>query len=305
MPEEQKEELIGGKPEEGIEELKKKIGMAWFVLILAAIFSIITFIAAPIHISMLIFIIIYLPVIVYVLILKWIKRGLPAIIFSLSVWLNVVIIIIPVFAGLTALDLSNFSEEFQENPKIIALADDEIISAIQINDLSFDLNTAKNNIKALDKEELSTLNKEVSRNKVKDRIVFVIKEELFEDIRQVDISGTEIVLTKEQAMEIIRAGSSGGDTAKELGLRVSLFDDYGKSAGAFVFILLLEETLEKNGPEFFVRELKKENIMIYPERFSVNLLIKIIPENILSQAGFLPELPGGQTKVVNTLNGKP
>jgi len=305
MPEEQKEELIGGKPEEGIEDLKKKIGIAWFILILAAILSVITFIAAPIHISMLIFIIIYLPVIVYVLILKWIKRGLPAIIFSLSVWLNVVIIIIPIFAGLTALDLSNFSEEFQENPKIIALADDEIISAIQINDLSFDLSTAKNNIKALNKEELKTLNKEVSKNKVKDRIVFVVKEELFEGINQVDISGTEIMLTKEQAIEIIKADNSEGYATKELGLRASLFDDYEKSAGAFVFMLLLEETLEKNGPEFFVKELKKENIIIYPERFSVNLLIKIIPENIISQAGFLPELPGGQTKVVNALNEKP
>ena len=305
MPEEQKEELIGGKPEEGIEDLKKKIGIAWFILILAAILSVITFIAAPIHISMLIFIIIYLPVIVYVLILKWIKRGLPAIIFSLSVWLNVVIIIIPIFAGLTALDLSNFSEEFQENPKIIAFADDEIISAIQINDLSFDLSTAKNNIKVMNKEELNTLNKEVSRNKVKDRIVFVIKEELFEGIKQVDISGTEIMLTKEQAIEIIKADDSEGYATKELGLRASLFDDYEKSAGAFVFMLLLEETLEKNGPEFFVKELKKENIIIYPERFSVNLLIKIIPENIISQAGFLPELPGGQTKVVNALNEKP
>ncbi len=305
MPEEAKEELIGGKPEEGIEELRKKIGIAWFVLIIAAILSIVTFIAAPIHISMLLFIIIYLPAIVYVLIFKWLKKWLPAAVFSFSVWLNIVIIIIPVFAGLTALDLSNFSKDLQENPKIIALAEEEIVFAFEINDISFDLSSiTKNSIEMIDNGELETLNKDIRKNKVKDKIVFVVKEELFENVKQIDVPRTEIVLTREQALQIIKEDDPKEYINENLGLQLRSFGDYGSEIKSFVFILLLEEALEENGPEFFIRELKKENILIYPKRFSVQLMIKIIPENILSQIGFMPELPGGQSEVVKTLNRK-
>lgn len=305
MPGETKEGLIGGKPEEGIEELKKKIGIAWFVLIIAVILSIATFIAAQIHISMLLFIIIYLPVIVYVLIFKWLKKWLPAAVFSFSVWLNIVIIIIPVFAGLTALDLSNFSKDLQENPKIIALAEEEIIFAFKVNDISFDLSSiTKNSIEMIGNGELETLNKDIRKNKVKDKIVFVVKEELFEDIKQVNVPRTEIALTREQALQIIKEDDPKEYINENLGLQLRLFGDYGSEIKSFVFILLLEEALEENGPEFFIRELKKENILIYPKRFSVQFMIKIIPENILSQIGFIPELPGGQSEVVKTLNGK-
>ncbi len=305
MAEEVKEEIIGGKPEEGIEELKKKIGIAWFVLGIAAILSIATFIAAPIHISMLLFIVIYLPAIVYVLIFKWLKKWLPAAVFSFSVWLNIVIIIIPVFAGLTALDLSNFSKDLQENPKIIALTEEEIVFAFKINDISFDLSSiTKNSIEMIDNGELETLNKDIRKNKVKDKIVFVVKEELFENIKQVNIPRTEIVLTREQALQIIKEDDPKEYINENLGLQLRSFGDYGSEIKSFVFILLLEEALEENGPEFFIRELKKENILIYPKRFSVQLMIKIIPENILSQIGFIPELPGGQSEVVKALNGK-
>ncbi len=297
MAEEAKEELIGGKPEEGIEELKKKIGLSWFFLIVSVILSIITFIAAPIHISMLFFIIIYLPVIIYVLIYKWLKKWVPASVFTFSIWLNIVIIIIPIFAGLAALDLSDFSKEFEKNPKIIALLEDEeIVFAFQIDEISLSGLTG-DGVQVLADEDVTILDREIRKNKVKDMVVFVVKEELFNSVSQINVPDTEITLTKEQVLELIKSDDPSNHISEELNLNQAQFRKYGKNIGAFAMILLLEEVLEKDGPEVFVRELKNENILIYPKRFSVQLLIKIIPENIISQMGLIPELPSGQTEV--------
>src|SRR3989338_8593473 len=50
-----------------------------------------------------------------------------------------------------------------------------------------------------------------------------------------------------------------------------------------IFFLLIGETLENTNPEFLAEEIKNGNIKIYPERFSINVLIKVMPEEIIAK----------------------
>lgn len=282
------------------------IGTSWIVLIAASILGILTFLFAPVYIAIIMFIVLFLPIILFILINAWVKRWVVSTVFTFSVWLNIVILIIPLFVGLAAMDISKFAESLSEDPKYLALRDDQIFFAVKIDSASFGLEdiVLGNSFKVLPENELEDLKKEI-KSGVENKVVFVLEKEFFRNTIGVDLEEYNIRLTKDQVFAVLKS-EQAESTLLESGVDSRILSAVDESELKILTLaLLMQDTLDRNGPEFFLQELKNSNIKIYPRRFSIELLIKILPENIISQSGLLPDLPSGQTAIAaETVNGR-
>ncbi len=230
-------------------------------LVTTILLSIIGFIVLPILWSISLFLTIFLPILLYLGVYVWIKKRFASVIFSLSIWVNIIIILIPIALGLIIWDISEFSKEFQEKPKYILLNDkDKILFGININ--SLDLN-GKDPIRILEKEESLRIKNEI-KNKPKDKIIIEIDKEIFRNINSIEIDNKTI--NKE---EINRILESNNNELKNI-----------------ILLKLVEEKLKTEGVKSLVNDLKENRISIYPKRLSVEILIRIIPANLIED--FIP-----------------
>ena len=103
-----------------MEKKEPKIKKWWIIFVILLAVSIILFIIFPLLISLPIFFIFILPIIIFILIYKWIEKKLAAAIFTISICLNILLILIPITAGLLVLDLTSYAQDFTEKPTMPA-----------------------------------------------------------------------------------------------------------------------------------------------------------------------------------------
>lgn len=285
-------------------EVNKKIkllGIAWIIFLVVFILTILTFIIAPLLISSILFVFIYLPVMIYILIYKWIGRWFVALVFSFSIWLNILIILIPILGGLLALDLMKFSEDFAEDTKYMIINDNVPIFGARFD--SLDVNQQSTNAESpltvLSTEQMSQIKSEID-SEVKDKIIFLVEKEVFRDVDQIQIQDLGITITKDEIFELLRANDPNEFLVNKFSqernmpkaLIRSQLSDLGNAdqIKALGLLLLFQKTIETNGPKYLIEELKNGNIKIYPKRTSLNILIKLIPTDIITS--FFPETIG-------------
>ncbi|MBI2148345.1 hypothetical protein HYU23_01585 [Candidatus Woesearchaeota archaeon] len=272
----------------------KSIGIAWITFIVVLLLTILTFILAPLFISGILFISVYLPAMLYILIYKWIKMGFASVFFAFSVWLNILILIIPLLGGILALDLMQFSEDFSNNPKYILLEDNNLIFGLKLNINNKD---SGEQFSTLTSKQLIEIENDIIQ-KNKDKVIFVLKKEVFRNVNEIYIKDLKLTATKEDIFELLKSDDPipilTDKLPKELtqGLSQEALKQQFQNTDqikTMAFLLLLEKTLEKEGPKYLIDELKNGNIKIYPERISINILIKILPSDLISS--YLPEIP--------------
>lgn len=298
-----------------VEKGGNKIDIWWIVFLVIIIITILTFIIAPIFYSLLLLIIIYLPIIIYILIYKWIKRWFAASVFSFSIWLNLVILLIPIIGGYLALDISNFYQEVKNKPSYIAISDNELIFAGRLDLIQNALTNSQTDDLILSKKETKDLQNEINNN-LKDKTVFVIDKKVFRIVDKIEISEFEIFLTKDQALEILKSDDPINYLTSQLDLPplvAGIIDEEIKDSKTItpenikgiMVLLLLQETIKKGGTEYLIDELKNNNIKIYPKRASINLLIKFIPSDLLSNSNLIPQtLVTSETVANEVVNDK-
>src|SRR3989338_1033465 len=110
-----------------MENKKDKKNGVWIIFIILFVLSMVFFFVLPLYIAAIFLLVISLPAMIYILIYKWIGKKFASVVFAFSVWLNILVLIIPVVGGLLALDIMKFSENFSNNPKYVLLHDMEII----------------------------------------------------------------------------------------------------------------------------------------------------------------------------------
>ena len=281
------------------EKTKRSLGIAWVVLLAVVLLTILTFIFVPLWISLICFIVIYSPTILYILIYKWIKRWFAAAVFSFSIWLNILIILIPVAGGLLFLDLNNFKDNFETQPKYLAIEDNGIIFAAKINSLEL----SEESFKVLTPGEITSLQTEINNNLVQDKMIFLVNKEVFNVVETIQQPETGITLTREEAFNLIKSedpfeilrSKMPANIPSQLLTNMNLSSETIK---IFTLALLLQETIKKGGPEYLINELKSGNIKIYPERTSLKILIKVVPTEMITGllSDSLPESPMELTK---------
>jgi len=261
-----------------MEEPQKKKKKGWITLGIVFIITILIFIIAPISISLFIFLGISLPIILNILIYKWIKKKFAATIFSFSIWLNIIILLIPIIAGLVVYDLFQFSKEASTQPKYIVLEDNNLIFGIKITSFDFNMNELTNNrsVEILTTRDLQELQKEIKKG-VKNKIVLLIDKEIFRDIHQIKIDELNLRISKQDAFRILN-NEDPRTVISEIPLGIELPKDKIKAA---VLFLLVKELIVEKKPEEFISELKNKNIKIYPERLSLKILINLIPVELI------------------------
>ncbi|MBS3168271.1 hypothetical protein J4216_04045 [Candidatus Woesearchaeota archaeon] len=189
------------------------------------------------------------------------------------------IIIIPLVGGLLVYDFISFAEEFSEKPKIITITEENNpIFGLKISEEFSIFNIEKTNkelANVLTKQELDETKKES-----KEYIIISINKEFFRNIEEVNI-GTRN-LSKSEIFNILNSEDINqvlpGETIPENQEQVKLL----------LTFLLIKETIDQEGTDFLIKELKNKNIIITPKRISVTILIKILPENLIKD--LIPDL---------------
>lgn len=292
----------------------KKLDIWWIILLITLALTILTFLFATLFYSLLLFIILYLPIIIYILIYKWIKRWFAAGVFSFSIWLNIVILFIPIVGGYLALDISNFYQDIKNKPSYIAINDNGLIFAGRLDLIQGAFQNGETKELILSKSELANLQKEINNN-IKGKTVFVLDKKVFRIVDKITVSEFEISLTTNQVLETIKSDDPIKHLTSQLDLPELLADIINEeikdsktitpeNIKGILVVLLLQETIKKGGTEYLIEELKDGNIKIYPERLSVSLLIKFIPSDIISGSGLVPNVLTTSETVANKVVNK-
>jgi energy-coupling factor transporter transmembrane protein EcfT len=265
--------------------------IAWIILGILVLISIILFIFIPLIISLLILFFLFLPAIIYILWYKLTSKWILSIFLTLLSMFLILIITI----GLFALDLKNFSDDVMEKPKFVLLKENnELIFGFKIEGKSQpDLNSTQ----TLNKEDLNSIQEEINK-KVKDKIILVIDENFFKSVEKLKVPGVNLVLTKQQAFDLLKSDDPGSHIINILGfdqttkLIVSQInkDFPNDKIKLLVFALVLTESVQEKDASFLLQEFKNKNLEIYPKRFSINLLIKVIPEDLVKDAFTIPKI---------------
>jgi len=258
---------------------KSGLGIAWIILLVVLGLAILTFIIAPLMISGLIFIILYLPVMLYILIYKWIDRWFAAIVFTFSIWLNILVILIPITGGLL---------DFAAQPKYVLLEDNTPFFGLTLN-----TNSDSQQFAVLNNNQLDEVKSEIT-SEVKDKVIFVVNKEVFRDIDTIQVPDLGITITKDEIFDLLKSDNPNRILIRKLSPGSSLPAEMrssnpgsGDQIKAMALMLLLQKTIEQNGAEYLVDELKDGNIKVYPKRASLNILIKVIPSSLVKD--FLPD----------------
>ena len=177
------------------EKKVSKFGIAWILFIVLIVLSIFSFVLLPLWLSSVLFVIVYLPILIFILIHKWIKKGFASFFFTFSIWLNILILIIPLIGGLVILDVSNFTKEFTNNPKYVVLQDNNLVFGISIpsGDISkIDIN----NLPILSQQDLNQMQTQINTKIIKDKTVFLVDKKVFRDIGTVSVKDLGIMQQK-------------------------------------------------------------------------------------------------------------
>ena len=281
------------------EKSNKHLDTAWIFFIGIITLSILAFIIAPFWLSGILFLLVFLPTLISILIFKWIKKGFATVIFTFSIWLNVMILIIPIFGGLLAIDLMNFSKDFSNQPKYIALQDNNLVFGIDLQTKTGS-QFGTNGFSVMTRQQLSETQNEINQKSIKEKIVFIVKKEVFRNIDTVVVKDLGSV-PKDTIFDLLKSDDPNKFLIDVLANNVQgippelVKQQFSKELGngdqikTMALLLLTEATLEKEGPTYFIDELKNGNIKIYPERASLNILIKLLPAELVSS--FLPAIP--------------
>lgn len=256
-------------------EESKTIGKSWITFIIVLIISILNFIFIPLPFSLISFSILFLPIIIYIIIYKWIKLRFASVVFTFSVWLNIIILIIPILIGFVAIDLMHFADEIKTSEKYILIEDKAPIFGVKYEET----NHIEDSFKPLTKSELQNL-----KNNQKNKIIISLNKEVFRNVNKITIED-KITISKEDIFLLLNADEKTSSIFDKLfqNIQIEEINQFSlEKIKTMAFLLLMRKTLEENSPEFLIKELKAGNIKIYPERLSVKLLIKILPEGIAS-----------------------
>ena len=99
-----------------------KISKSWLLFLIISILSILSFVFISIP-TLITFLILFLPILIYILLYKWIKLKFVSSVFTFSVWLNIILLLMPVTLGFLAMDIMDFSEQLQEEEKYIIIGE--------------------------------------------------------------------------------------------------------------------------------------------------------------------------------------
>ncbi|HLC58434.1 MAG TPA: hypothetical protein VJI68_01085 [Candidatus Nanoarchaeia archaeon] len=225
-----------------MEKKEPKIKKWWIIFVILLAVSIILFIIFPLLISLPIFFIFILPIIIFILIYKWIEKKLAAAIFTISICLNILLILIPITAGLLVLDLTSYAQDFTEKPKNIILINNEEnpILGIKINSL----NPQNSSIQQLSNTDLKNI-------KDKDEITIEFKKEAFKNVK---LTNTEINITSEQALNALESNQTNQEMK------------------TIIFFTLFQQAIKDDVAGFLIEGVKEGNIRIYPEKISVKVI---------------------------------
>ena len=240
-----------------------KISKSWLLFLIISILSILSFVFISIP-TLITFLILFLPILIYILLYKWIKLKFVSSVFTFSVWLNIILLLMPVTLGFLAMDIMDFSEQLQEEEKYIIIGE-EALFGIKISSYNSDYNIIK-------KEDLLKIDKNS-----KDKITIVIRKETFRNVKNIKI-GDNLEISQDEVFSILSNNQISSIISNLLTSKEDKEDAQTK-----IFFLLIGETLENTNPEFLAEEIKNGNIKIYPERFSINFLIKVMPEEIIAK----------------------
>ncbi len=281
------------KKEINFEKVQKRSLKFWIVISILLVLTILIFFILPLWMASILLLVVLLPVIIYLLIYRWINKKFASFIFAFSVWLNILILIIPIFGGVLALDLMDFSKDFSHDPKYIILNDGGLFFGVRIKSLDFSKNP---DYKVLSKQDILDIQNDIGQ---KGRIVFIVNKEVFRNVNNIQIEEAGISLSKDEVFEILKSDDPIDLLAKKSPVALSgsfIKDQIKQKLGsedqvkAFAFLKLMETTIEREGPKYFLEEIQNGNIKIYPERTSLKILIKLVPIDLLGN--FLPEIPG-------------
>ena len=223
-------------------------------------------------------------------------------VFTFSVWLNVIILIIPIFGGLLVLDLMSFSQQFSSSPKYIVLDDaNSLIFGINLESQSSSGDLISG-YQILTQQQLNNIQNEINQNNIKDKVVFLIKKDVFRNINEIPVKELSTTISKDTIFELIKSDDPAKIIAESVmkdstqGLTDGLIkEELRKQFGntdqvkSLAVLLLVETALEREGPKYFIDELKSGNIKIYPEKLSVKILINLLPADLVTS--FLPTIP--------------
>src|SRR3989339_1993553 len=240
-----------------------KISKSWLLFLIISILSILSFVFISIP-TLITFLILFLPILIYILLYKWIKLKFVSSVFTFSVWLNIILLLMPVTLGFLAMDIMDFSEQLQEEEKYIIIGE-EALFGIKISSYNSDYNIIK-------KEDLLKIDKNS-----KDKITIVTRKETFRNVKNIKI-GDNLEISQDEVFSILSNNQISSIISNLLTSKEDKEDAQTK-----IFFLLIGETLEHTNPEFLAEEIKNGNIKIYPERFSINFLIKVMPEEIIAK----------------------
>ncbi len=259
--------------EEQKKNIFKRLGAAWIVFLITLVLSLLFFLVFSLLVALVFFLAFFLPVLLYILIYKWIKRWFAALVFGFSLWLNLMVILIPVTGFIIFLDVKDFADTFETSPKYLILQDKVPIVGVKFDSLD---NVDPSKLQSLNRQELSQVQAEIN-SEVKNKIIITVDKEVFRDITTVQVKELGgITFTKDELMQLLNSGNLP-QTLSNLGINQPI-----EKVKVMTLLVLLQKTVETKGAEYLVNELKEGNIKIYPEKASVNLLIQIIPSDLIN-----------------------
>ncbi|HLC86606.1 MAG TPA: hypothetical protein VJG30_04940 [Candidatus Nanoarchaeia archaeon] len=252
----------------------KDISKSTIVLLVVVILSILAFLFLPLLLAVAVFLAVLLPVIIFVLIKKWISKTFASVVFSFSVWLNIVIVLIPLFAGFAALNFAEFSKSLSSNDKVIAIDDNGLIFAFQFKDFN-----NVQSVKIYSSRELKNLRENLASDNLNNLMIFIINKKIFDPVKSISMSG--IVLSNDEAFEFLASEDSNAFLSKKLGAaQKDISSDNMKVMAVFK---LFEGILNENSAIYIVSSYKSGLIEVYPDYFSLRL-IKYLPDAVLENA---------------------
>ncbi len=255
---------------------KRRGIVGWIIVLVLVIASVLVFFLLPLFTAIGLVFIIFLPIILYILIYKWLKRWFASLFFSTILWILIVIAAAFIFGRVVINDVSQYAQTIQNNPQYVLLTDNgNTFFATRIDSLDqIQQTNGEEGYHILSNKEILDLQKELSPD-LENKAVFVINKDTFRNVKTIEISS--FTFSREEAFGVL---TEIDESRFEL-LGISL--DQAKIS---VFAALMQSLLEQNDISFLIEEVKKGNIQVYPKNKYIEEFLKVVPTSMLS--GFIP-----------------
>jgi len=246
----------------------KKISTSSIVLLVFLGLSILSFVFLSIFVSAALFLFVFLPVILFILIRKWISKTFASLVFSTSAWLNIVLIAIPLIAGLIVLDIKDFSQELSNNNKVLALQDNDLVFAAEFKNFE-----DMKNIKIYSSAELQSFK---SNAPPSNKVVILIDKSFFDSVTNLKIMG--MTLSRDEMFRFISSSNPEELIRQKVGVVPSSVKP--DELKLILLVNMAQDVIKRNSPNFLISSYKADKIKIYPYHFSLEL-IKYLPDSLL------------------------